>query len=189
MALSRQDFIDDAAVIGCDVAAVMAVASVESNGSGFDPERFPRTLFEGHWFSKLTKGKYDATHPTISYPKWTKKHYGKTWREEKARLDLAVSLDRTAALQSASWGLFQIMGGNHVKCGFKTVQQFVTAMCKSEDAQLAAFTQFIVNSGLADELRDLRWADFARIYNGPMYAANNYDKKMAAAYEKFKKLP
>lgn len=186
MALKREDFIDDAAKIGCEVEAVMAVAAVESRGGGFDPEGFPKTLFEGHWFHKLTKGKFSASHPTLSYPKWTRIHYGKTWQEEKARLAAAIKLDRQAAMMSASWGMFQIMGFNHTICGYKTVQSFVNDMCKSEDAQLMIFTQFIMNSGLADELRDKRWADFARLYNGPEFAKNKYDQKLAAAYAKAK---
>jgi hypothetical protein len=184
MALTREDFIDDAQKIGCDVEAVMAVAAVESKGGGFDPEGFPKTLFEGHWFHRLTKGKFSQSHPTLSFPKWTRVHYGKTWQEEKARLAEAIKLDRTAALMSASWGMFQIMGFNHTICGFKTVQQFVNEMCKSEDAQLAIFTNYIINAGLADELRDHRWADFARLYNGPEFAVNKYDQKLAAAHTK-----
>jgi hypothetical protein len=184
MALTREDFIDDANLIGCDVEAVMAVAAVESRGGGFDPEGFPKTLFEGHWFYRLTKGKFAESHPTLCFPNWDRRFYGKTWQEEKARLAEAASLDRTAAMMSASWGMFQIMGFNHAKCGYKTVQQFVNAMCRDENAQLEAFTQFIINSGLADELRDRRWADFARLYNGPGYQANKYDLKLAKAYDK-----
>lgn len=186
MPLMREDFVDDAKLIGCEVEAIMAVAKVESAGGGFDPEGFPKTLFEGHWFYKLTKGKFAQSHPTLCFEKWTRAHYGKTWQAEKARLAEAMTLDRNAAMMSASWGLFQIMGLNHAKCGFKTVQQFVNAMCKDENAQLGAFTQFIINSSLDDELRDKRWADFARLYNGPSYAVNKYDTKMAQAYEQFK---
>jgi hypothetical protein len=190
LVLQPDDFIDDAARLGCSIAAIRAVAFVESYGGGFCPDLFPKTLFEGHYFSRLTKGKYDKSHPTISFPKWTpetKKFYGKGWQAERARLDLACTLDRTAALQSASWGTFQVMGANHAVCGFKTVQQFVNAMCKDSNAHLDAFTTFVLESGLDDELRDLRWADFARKYNGPGYAANKYDVKMAQAYDKFNK--
>lgn len=184
--LKREDFFDDAERIGCEVEAIIAVASVESNGGGFDPEGFPKTLFEAHWFHKLTKGKYTQSHPHISSVKWNRKLYGKSWREEKARLAEAVSLDRNAALQSASWGMFQIMGFNHGKCGYKTVQQFVNAMCRDENSQLEAFTGFIIESRLDDELRDRRWADFARLYNGPSYAVNKYDIKLEKAYQKEK---
>lgn len=184
--LTKQDFEDDAKLLQCDVEAIMAVASVEANGSGFDPEGFPRTLFEGHWFHKLTSGKFSTKYPSISYPSWDRTKYGRTWKQEKERLALAASLDRKAALMSASWGLFQIMGFNHAKCGFKDVQAFVNAMCKDENKQLEAFTQFILNSGLADELREHRWSDFARLYNGPGFAKNNYHVKLKEAYNKLK---
>lgn len=186
MKLTRENFIDDAQLIGCDVEAVMAVAEVESRGGGFNPDGSPKTLFEGHWFHKYTKGKYDASHPHISYPKWTKTHYGKTWQIEQARLNDAIALDKTSALLSASFGMFQIMGFNHGVCGFKTVTEFVNSMKKDENEQLMVFTQYILRSGLDDELRDLAWAKFARHYNGPLYAQNAYDVKLAKAYAKFK---
>lgn len=184
MTLTRQDFAAAAKLIGCETEAVMAVTAVESRGSGFDPEGFPITLFEGHWFHRLTNGKFTTSHPTLSYAKWTRQFYGKSWSVEKARLAAAVELDRPAALQSASWGMFQIMGFNHAVCGFKSVQPFVSAMCKSEAVQLNIFAEYIINSGLSDELRDHRWADFARLYNGPSFAVNKYDIKLAAAYKK-----
>lgn len=182
MAITKEGYVAAAQKIGCEPEAVIAVAKVESRGSGFDPEGFPITLFEGHWFHRYTNGKFAAANPTISYPKWTKQFYGKSWKEEKDRLNQAIQLDRTSALLSASWGMFQIMGFNFSKCGYKTVQQFVTAMCKSEDEQLSVFTDYIINAGLADELRDKRWADFARLYNGAEYALNKYDTKLQTAY-------
>lgn len=184
--LQYEDFLDDAATLGCEVAAIQAVAEVESGGStGFCPDDFPKTLFEGHYFSKLTKGKYDNAYPTISYPKWTRQFYGKGWQAERARLELAMSLDRNAALMSASWGTFQVMGANFAVCGYKTIQQFVNAMCKDSNAHLAAFTQFIIENGLQDELIDHRWDDFARIYNGPGQVPT-YSVKLAKAYDKYK---
>lgn len=187
MALKPEDFLDDARLIGCEPAAIRAVAEVEASGGGFCPDGFPKLLFEGHKFHLFTKGKFTASHPTISYPSWTRKFYGKTWQEERARFEQAMKLDRTSALLSTSFGLFQVMGFNYAECGFKTVQQFLNAMCKSENSQLAIFTQFIINRGLADELRDLRWADFARLYNGPGQVPY-YADKMSKAYVKLKKL-
>jgi hypothetical protein len=35
-------------------------------------------------------------------------------------------------------------------------------------------------------LRARNWPSFARGYNGPAYAQNAYDKKMAAAYARWK---
>jgi hypothetical protein len=186
MRLTREDFLDDAQRIGCEVEAIMAVAAVESSGSGFNPDNSVISLFEGHWFSKLTKGVYDKDYPTISYRKWTREFYGKSWQVEQARLQLAISLDRPAALMSASYGIFQIMGLNHGYCGFPGPESFYTAMCKDENEQLAAFTSFVISKGLGDELREKNWSGFAKQYNGPEYASLNYHTKLAAAYAKAK---
>ena len=183
--LSRDDFLDDADKIGCSVAAIRAVAEVESAGSGFDSLGRPKTLFEGHIFYKLTKGRFASSYPSICYPRWTKQYYGKTRDAEFARLQQAISLDRNAALMSASWGTFQIMGGNYAICGFSNVEDFVSAHHTDANSHLQCFTEFVLDRGLSDELRDLRWADFARIYNGASFKLNNYDLKMAKAYSKF----
>ena len=185
--ISEEEFKKAADIIGCEVAVIKAVAKIESNGSGFNPDGAPKTLFEGHWFHKLTDGKYsnDSRYESISYKKWTRKWYGNQ-TVEKERLKLALSLDKDAALQSASWGAFQIMGFNYKLCGFKTVSDFIDAMYKSEGEQLLAFIGFVKSKKLDDELRDKDWAKFAYYYNGSGYAVNKYDEKMAAAYKKFK---
>ena len=185
--ITEQEFQKAADLIGCEVAVIKAVAKIESNGSGFNADGTPKTLFEGHWFHKLTNGKYsnNAKYESISYQKWTRKWYGNQ-TVEKQRLDLATSLDRDAALQSTSWGAFQIMGFNYKLCGFKTVQDFINAMYKGEGTQLLAFIGFVKSKKLDDELRDKDWAKFAYYYNGSGYAINKYDEKMEAAYIKFK---
>lgn len=183
--IQEQDYFESAQLLGCDVAAIKAVAEVESRGYGFNEDGTPKTLFEGHWFSRFTKGKYDEEYPTISYPRFTKKFYGKTQEAEKGRLSLASSLDRQSALMSASWGKFQIMGFNFPVCGFKKIQDFVNAMYRDEDEHLDAFCNYVINVGLADELRDQRWDDFAYRYNGPEYQKNDYAGKLARAYIKY----
>jgi hypothetical protein len=85
----------------------------------------------------------------------------------------------------ASFGRLQIMGVNFAVCGLCTGQDFHQAMCAGEGQQLDAFVAFIQHRGLADELQDHRWGDFARLYNGPGYAVNQYDVKIAAAFMEF----
>lgn len=181
--ITGNDYARAAQRLGCSPAAIEAVASVESKGAGFNPDESPKTLFEGHVFHRLTGGRFDVSHPTLSFAKWTRDYYGRTWQDEQYRLEQATTLDHAAALMSASWGKFQIMGFNHGACGFTSIEAFVEAMCESEARHLEAFVGFIESNGLADELRDKRWADFARTYNGPGYKANRYDEKMAAAYK------
>lgn len=186
--LNKDQITAAAQTIGLDYATVAAVSSVESSGNGFDASsKFPIILFEGHIFSKLTKGKYDQSNPTISYPIWTTKFYAGSQSGERKRLEQAVALDRDAALQSASWGLFQIMGMNYAYCGCSSIQDFVNKMCQSEQMQLQLFLKFIQSKNLIPYLKAHAWEKFASAYNGPAYKKNNYDVKLANAYLKFSK--
>ncbi len=161
-----------------------AVARVESGGSGFvdsTPPK-PKVLFEGHYFHRLTGGRFSATHPTLSFANWTRQHYAKSALGEWARLDSAIALDRDAALQSASWGAFQIMGANYAQCGYSDVETFVAAQYAGAPAQLECFTRFIARPWYLEPLRAKDWALFAERYNGPGYRTNKYDTKLAQAY-------
>lgn len=177
-------------------ARVKAVCQVEAPNGGFDAKGQPRILFEAHRFSKLTGGKYNQSHPDISSPRWDRTLYARGPNidarnvGEHARLAKAVTLNRPAALMAASWGLFQILGENFSACGFDTLQDYINAMYKDEDAHLDAFVQYILNdkrthedTGLTmlEALRKGDWASFARLYNGPAYRENKYDTKLAAA--------
>jgi peptidoglycan hydrolase-like protein with peptidoglycan-binding domain len=179
--LTAHDFERAAKEIGCTVAAVRAVAEVESRG-GFLSDGRPRILFERHKFHKFTDGRFSAQHSHISWP-GSGGYRGDA--KEYLRLHEAIALDRKAALKSASWGAFQLMGFHHASLGFDDVEDFVASMVSGEGAQLDAFVAFIRVNGLADELRRLDWAGFAAGYNGPAFRKNNYDEKMAKAYEKF----
>lgn len=180
--LTEQDYINAAKELGCEVAAIKAVSEVEAPKGGFQTDGRPTILFERHKFHEFTSGKYSASNPDISNPR-----PGGYMKDENARLAKAANLNRTAALKSTSWGKFQIMGFNHSLVGFPVLQDFINAMYKSEGEQLKAFVKFIKANKLDDELRDKRWADFARVYNGRNYHINEYDKKMEAAYKKFSK--
>ncbi len=105
---------------------------------------------------------------------------------EWERLNAAILFDRTAALKSASWGLGQIMGFNHVAAGYPTVEKFVIAMHESEAGQLEAMMQFMkYNPQMHRALCDRNFAQFAFLYNGQAYRRNAYDTKLAAAYQKY----
>jgi hypothetical protein len=177
------DFAAAARQLFCDVAAIHAVVEVEAGGkTGFLPDKRPKILFESRWFHKLTRGRFDASNPDISTPTWVRNYKGGA--AEYERLAMAAALDRTAALQSASWGMFQILGVNFRLAGFDSVESYVARQIVSEGEHLLAFCNFVIASKLDDELRDRRWADFARGYNGPGYRENRYDEKLAAAYAK-----
>ncbi|MBK3745699.1 N-acetylmuramidase family protein [Paraburkholderia aspalathi] len=187
--LTESDFKSAALWLEVPVAAVKAVATVESAGAGFLPDGRPKILFERHIMyrklsEKLGKSKADALasqHPDIVNPKSGGYQGGS---KEHDRLAQAVAIDRECALQSASWGGFQIMGFHWKTLGYASIQAFVNAMYKSEGEQLDAFSRFIkADPAMHRALKALDWAEFARRYNGPGYAANKYDIKMSQAYK------
>ena len=179
--LTDAAFADAAAALGVDDAAIRAVAQVESIGRGFLPTGEPVILFERHVFSWLTQGRFDKDYSDVSNR--VPGGYG-TKSEQHERLQRAGALDRDAALQSASWGLFQVMGFNYRQCGFSRLQGFINAMYAGEPEQLAATIRFIrANPKMHAALQARDWARFAAAYNGPAYKKNAYDKKLAAAYK------
>ena len=189
-ALTLADFEAAAKIIGCDVATIRAVWEVESNGQPFGFDGRPTILFEPHVFSRETGHRFDKTHGGVSYPRWGQKPYPRGTAAERHtanwdKLIYAARLDRDAAYRSASYGAPQIMGFNFADCGFADVHAFVAAMSESAGAQLRAFIALIQAWKLDDEMRERRWADFARRYNGPGFAKNAYDQKLAAAYQKW----
>lgn len=183
--ISEADYAAAARRLGVDVAAVKAVAEVEAAGNGFLPSGKPKVLFEAHVFSQRTGGRHDASHPDISSPRWNRALYGAGGEHQWARFSQAYRLDPQAAMQSASWGRFQIMGFNHKAAGYHDVASFVDAMKRSEAAQLDAFASFIQsNPAMHRALQQHDWTAFARAYNGPGYAQNAYDQKIAEAYRR-----
>jgi N-acetylmuramidase len=176
-----------AEVLEVETAALRAVAEVESKGSGFLPAPAirPKILFEGHAFHKLTGGRYDDDYPNLSYPNWDRSQYSGSLAGEWKRLDQACLLDRAAALQSASWGMFQIMGFNYSYAGYLDVEAFVADQHAGAEEQARAFARFISRPPFLKALRKKDWTAFARAYNGPGYRQNKYDTKIGTAYGRY----
>lgn len=185
--ISEQVYQRQAKRLGCDVAAIKAVEEVESNGRGMLPDGRPKILFEPHifWRELRERGIKPIT-SDICYKDWRPGAYGPV-SAQHSRLERAAAINRDAALESCSWGKFQIMGFNFKLCGCANIQEFVNKMYQGEESQLDLFVTYLINVGLADELRDKRWPAFSFRYNGPRYAENKYDTKLAKAYKKYSK--
>ena len=174
-----------------DAAYIWTIVEVETagltQGFGFRLDRRPQILFERHIFRKYTNGRFDAEAPDISGPAGG---YG-LLTEQYSKLEKALSLCARAklgaepALQSASWGMGQIMGFNCAVGGYKSCVKMVQAMVRCEDDQLACMARFLKTNGLAEKLVKNDWAGFARMYNGPSYWQNHYDVKLAEQFQRF----
>lgn len=193
MSLSEQDFQKAADCLGIEVATVKAVQEVESGGrGGILPSGRPPILFEGHIFWRELKnrgidpGSVQAGNEDIVYEQWTRSFY-LGGEKEYHRLEKALKIHEEAALASASWGMFQIMGNNFAECGKRSVKEFVECMRQSEADQLMLFVVYLEKRKLQEYLRNKDWAGFARRYNGPAYAEKKYDQKLEAVYNKYKR--
>ena len=181
--LTPEHLAEIAAAHGLTPAHLAAIADIEGSGSGYLPDGRPKILFEAHIFSRLTGHRFDASHPGISSFSWNRSLY-KGGAGEYPRMSEAMALDETAALQSASWGLFQVMGKNYGPAGYSSVANFAADhVLGGEPAHLAALGRFLAARGLVDPLRRCDWPAFARGYNGPGQV-EVYSKRLADAYAK-----
>jgi predicted N-acyltransferase len=187
--LIEKDLSEAAAKMKVELAAIKAVNEVESSGAGFIIDQ-PKILFEGHIFWRQLKrrgidpNKYKDKYPDIVYSKWTTRHY-RGGLEEYDRLNAAKKIHEDAALESASWGAFQVMGFHADVLGYKSVKTFVNKMHHHEREHLDACRRYIETNNLLKALRAKDWRTFARGYNGPGYEKNGYHTKLARAYERY----
>lgn len=181
LALSADGLSAGTSELSVGAPEVWTVLHVETSGCGFLPDRRPPILFERHIFSRLTNRQFDISDVSNPQPGG----YGAGGANQYLRLANAIQLDRVSALKSASWGLAQIMGSNFAQAGFADVASMVAAMSDSEDRQLAAFVSFLKANRLDRYLQAHDWTSFARGYNGPNFAANQYDTKLAQAFSQY----
>ncbi|EWH00539.1 N-acetylmuramidase domain-containing protein [Halomonas sp. BC04] len=191
-ALGQIDLVNAADTLDVDLAAIMAINEVESRGVGFHhggPRNGePVILFERHIMRRRLE--HHGVNPTElerSHPSLINRSPGGYigGHREHDRLDKARYLHHQAAIESASWGLFQIMGFHWERLGYVSALAWLDAMRHSESRQLEAFIRFIeADTALHRSLRRHDWRDFARRYNGPAFERNDYDTKLAAAFRR-----
>ncbi len=188
------DYDEIASELGIEPAAIRAVVEIETGRlqKGFNADGSVIINFDLPVFRRaaarrgvdLTRYAGSAAVNPVNIAR-----YGSQQAAQHARLEAALAIDSVAAVESTFWGMFQIGGFNWKLCGTASREEFVERMTRSEYDQLSLFANYIRNTGLLTHLRNKNWAAFARIYNGPSYAARNYHTRMAAAYRKYSKSP
>ena len=173
--------------LGVSVKHIEMVRKVESGGTSFDNSGRPIILPEPHIFYRQTGGRFG--HTAFSYPKWGQKPYPKSYDARWQVLADMAERDTEAALESASWGLWQVMGFHWKALDYDSALDFARRMAASETEHLEALVRYIEANGLSDELRACRAGSpdscraFAKGYNGAGYAKNRYHEKMAEALQ------
>lgn len=190
MPISNDAFSKAASSLGVNIAAIKAIAEVESQGNGFYDNGEVKILFERHiFYQQLVKARGKAyadsvykSNPDICNP--VAGGYGK-FSEQHPKLRRAEAFDKTSAREACSWGAFQVLGSNWKSLGYNSVQDLVNDAF-SDDGQLNMLVRFLkANPAIIAAMNRKDWAEVARRYNGPSYAKNNYDTKLADAYKKF----
>lgn len=187
--LKESDIVEAAQMLNVPVAAIKAISEVESDGSGFMDDGRPDILFERHWMYKiLRKNGIDPEPYSVSQPDIVQLKSGGYLKPEAEykRFYKACCIDRKSAVESTSWGRFQIMGFHYQRLGYKTPELMYRSMIANEGEHLKALVKFIeTDAKLHDAIKKLDWKSVAYIYNGPSYAKNNYDVKLSNAFNKF----
>lgn len=169
------------------LAALLAVAEVESGGrvlAKVGSRREPLIRFEGHYFDRLLTGKKRARARKLGLasPKAGRVKNPRGQAARWALLDRAVAVDRVAAYSSVSWGVGQVMGSHWSWLGYGSVDALVVVARSGVAGQVDLMARYIEKADLCGALRAGDFRTFARRYNGPGYARNRYDTRMAAAF-------
>ena len=189
--LTEKDYQNAADALGVPVASVKAVATVESNGGGFLSDGRVKVQYEPHVMYQRVKLKFGQAradkelkaHPNLLALK--PGSYQSLDKEDKDMDRAATLIDRQCALESASWGAFQIMGYHWKTCGYPVLQAFVNAQY-SETGQLDTLVRFLrASPAIVSAIKSKNWSKAAQLYNGPAYKKNAYDDKLAKAYKKY----
>ncbi|MFA5170827.1 MAG: N-acetylmuramidase domain-containing protein [Sulfuriferula sp.] len=206
--ISKADIDAAAHELKCEPGLIYAIARQESAHSSFikiGNRIVPTILYERHQFAKHSNHEYDKRYPDISgiaYKRARKNKKGE-WKEIKSgravsendiyasggvaqykRLVKAYQLNQDAALESCSWGKFQIMGFNYKNSGFQDVKGFVRAMSRSDAEHIKAFLKFAKsNKVLLSGLQNKEFEEIARGHNGDNW--KNINPEYASNLEKF----
>lgn len=164
--LSNLDYWIAAQQLGCDAAAIKAVAYIESNGIGFTDAGI-KTRLESQFLTNYQLQYNVAPKSFLTFKS-------------------AYDYNKQSAVLSTSFGIFQIMGFNYKICGYSSPLSFYYNLSRGAVPQLNAFVAFCKERNLGRFLKNKDWQSFAYYYNGAGYKANNYDTKLNYYYNKFK---
>ena len=195
--LSEQDLEKAAARLGIPLAAIKAINTVDSSGAGFNHAGRPVILYERHVAYRLLGetgmdiaevDSLAARYPNLINP--ARGGYVGGMAEWSRLTSACQVIDRSIAYAACSWGQYQIMGYHWQRLGYASIDAFVMAMYTGEAAHLEAFVRYIeAEPALHKAIKAKKWAEVARLYNGPGYKANLYDIKLARAYERYAAVP
>ena len=188
----RKEIEKIAAVDNIPAENLMAVTHVESAGVTFwlvQGKQVPAARPERHYFYRLLKGaeRDRAVREGLAHPSMGTLANGR--EAVYAVIDRMRAINDTAAIESCSWGLGQVMGENWRRLGYSSAQALLEENMSGSAGQIRCMMKFIrADARCLQAIRTGDFTTFARIYNGPGYAANNYDNNMRAWAARYRPL-
>ncbi len=185
--------------LGIELAAAVAVLSVESGGVGIKDGRtlirFENHLFYKYW-GKFNKKEYDKNFTFASGKNWLGHKFrpdeNSDWQNfhgdqdgEYKVLNFARGIDDEKALLSISMGLPQILGSNASIIGYNSVQEMFENFNKDIRYHIFALFDFF-SPRMVKYLKKREFVNFAKYYNG-RGQARRYGKFIQDYYEAFPK--
>lgn len=181
-------------VVGCEPAMLAALCKKEAPTGGFDekgrlkilPEKHKiykylapekRRIALKHGFAVVKWQKRTQYRGFGSYPRNSERAGDARW----AFFDKVAHLDRYAVMMGTSYGLGQIMGFNHSRVGFSSVEEMIEFLSVSEDNQLLATARYIESDRrLKQAFINKDFQVIEALYNG-----GGYNGRYARDFERF----
>lgn len=191
--ISDNDYETAAKELGVEKEVLMAISKQESKGSSFKAVKQATILFERHKMYRLLikKGNTKASVDALSkkYPSIVNEDSG-GYNDMTSydKLKTAKSIDYDCAVQSCSWGKFQVMGFHYANL-YSSPRELEKAMNMCELQQFKYFVSYLKNtSGMVDALKNKNWERIATLYNGPNWKNQNpeYANNIKRYYNQFK---
>jgi hypothetical protein len=186
--------VDAANAVHLEPAAFLALGEVETGGNAFEHDgATPSLLYERHqaWrmAARISRALQSAfALAGLAIPHWSRSTQYKDQGSSEKRLALigrARGINAEVANQSASWGVGQTMGFLYPELGFTSACAMVAHMTGNLAGQIQCMIREVQNKKLIGPLNAHDWPHVARIYNGPGYAANRYDTRLADAHKRW----
>lgn len=191
--INDNDYEIAAKELGIEKEVLMAIAKQESKGSSFQAVKQATILFERHKMYSLlikkgnTKASVDAL--SIKHPSIVNKNSG-GYNDMTSydKLKTAKSIDYDCAVQSCSWGKFQVMGFHYANL-YSSPRELEKAMNMCELQQFKYFVLYLKKTnGMVDALKNKNWEGIATLYNGSKWKEKNpeYANNVKRYYNQFK---
>lgn len=191
--INDNDYEIAAKELGIEKEVLMAIAKQESKGSSFQAVKQATILFERHKMYSLlikkgnTKASVDAL--SIEHPSIVNKNSG-GYNDMTSydKLKTAKSIDYDCAVQSCSWGKFQVMGFHYANL-YSSPRELEKAMNMCELQQFKYFVLYLKKTnGMVDALKNKNWEGIATLYNGSKWKEKNpeYANNIKRYYNQFK---